>query len=276
MLREQGAAALKAQLADTIAFVELLFVRERDAEPLDTPERRAGLKQRLRKAAAAIADPDLAEAYREELQRRFDALFPAAPRAGAGRLPRRGGAARGFRGPDPRLTDAGRAGAQRLARASSRWPRRWPATRSPTPPCWSRTWTSCERHGFGDPALADLVSEIIRLRLDAEHLDTEALQRHLASRGFSALLNDIDRAAAKSGAPFIQSDVTLAVARSQWSHAFAALNRLAALEDAMDPAKAGAWPPAPALPRLIALKTERDSLRRAIKTGTIWSEDGSN
>src|SRR5262249_48789915 len=64
VLREQGVAALRSQLADTTAFVDLLFARERDAEPLDTPERRAALKQRLRRAAGAIGDADLAEAYR--------------------------------------------------------------------------------------------------------------------------------------------------------------------------------------------------------------------
>jgi DNA primase len=40
VLREQGPAALKAQLAKATPFAEALFIRERDAEPLDTPERR--------------------------------------------------------------------------------------------------------------------------------------------------------------------------------------------------------------------------------------------
>jgi DNA primase len=54
----------------------VLFERERTAaDPLDTPERRAGLKVRLRTLAAAIADPDLSAAYRQELLRRFDALW---------------------------------------------------------------------------------------------------------------------------------------------------------------------------------------------------------
>jgi DNA primase len=128
--------------------------------------------------------------------------------------------------------------------------------------------------GLGDPALVDLVSEIIRLRLEAEHLDSAMLERHLRIRGFSALLIDIDRAAAKSGAPFAQSDVTLAVARSQWSHAFSAMNRLAALENAMDQAKQALAAGAGAS-QVIALKTERDSLRRALKSGSIWDQDGS-
>jgi DNA primase len=96
----------------------------------------------------------------------------------------------------------------------------------------------------------------------------------LAARGLSALLNDVDRAAAKSGAPFNRSDVTLAAAKSQWTLAFSAMNRLAALEDAMDHAKQALAAGAGAA-QVIALKTERDSLRRALKSGTIWGEDGS-
>ena len=274
VLREAGAAALKTRLADTVAFADLLFVRERDLEPLDTPERRAGLRQRLRKAAAAIADPDLKEAYRDELQRRFDALFPVAPASGrdGGRFDARG--RRGFRGPDPRLTDAGRAAAERLSRELEPLPAALAAYALSDPAVLEPQLDELGAGGLGDPGLADLVNEIIRLRLEGDHLDTAALERHLRTRGFSALLNDIDRAASKSGAPFIQSDVTLAVARSQWSHAFSAMNRLAALEDAMDQAKQALAAGAGAA-QVIALKTERDSLRRALKSGTIWGEDGS-
>jgi DNA primase len=270
VVREQGALALKTRLAETTPFVDLLFAHERDAEPLDTPERRAGLKQRLRKAAAAIADPDLAEAYREALQQRFDALFPAAAPVQDGARRRRD-----FRGPDPRLTEEGRAAAKRLARDLDPLAAAFAKYAIADPAVLDPHLDEFTAQGLGDPALEDLASEIIRLRLDAEHLDTGALQRHLATRGLSALLIDIDRAAAKSGAPFIQPDVTLAAARSQWSHAFSAMNRLAALEEAMDQAKQALAAGAGA-EQVIALKTERDSLRRALKTGTIWGEDGSN
>lgn len=131
-----------------------------------------------------------------------------------------------------------------------------------------------EAHGFGDPLLGELASEIIRLRLDADHLDTEALARHLRERGFVGLLTDIDRAAAKSGAPFLRSDVTLAVARSQWSHAFVVLTRMAALEKALATAKRDLAESSGAA-ALMRLKTERDKLRRAVKTGTIWTDGGS-
>jgi DNA primase len=279
VLREHGAAVLKTRLADTTPFVDLLFVRERDAEQLDTPERRAGLRQRLRKAASAITDPDLAQAYRDELQRRMDRLFPAPAPDQRGPYQRgtyqRGAYRRGPPGPDPRLTDAGRAGARRLAHDIEPMPAALASYALADPAALEPHLDELQAHGFGDPALGDLVSEIIRLRLEAEHLDTAGLERHLRARGFSALLTDIDRAASKSGAPFIQSDVTLAAARSQWTHVFSAVNRLAALEDAMDQAKQALAEGAGA-ERVIALKTERDSLRRALKSGTIFSEDGSN
>jgi len=272
VMREEGPAALRARIAETTPFVDLLFARERDAEPLDTPERRAGLRQRLRKIAASIADPDLAQAYREELQRRVDALFPVpapAEPGGRGRYLKNGPLA------DRRLTDVGRAAARSLAQALKPLSAALARCALADPAVLDPHLEALQQHGFGDPALSDLLSEIIRLRLDAERLDSEALQRHLRQRGFSALLIDIDRAAAHSGAPFIQSDVTLAAARSQWTDAYSAVNRLAALDEAVDAAKrdlaAGV-----ASGRLIALKKERDSLRRALKTGTFWLEDGSN
>ena len=129
-----------------------------------------------------------------------------------------------------------------------------------------------EARGFGDPALDELSREIVRLRLDADRLDSEALRRHLAARGFSALLIDIDRAATHAGAPFPNQGVTLAAARSQWSHAFEVLNRMAALEEALAAAKQDLAGPSGASV-LMTLKAERDTLRRAIKTGQIWTPD---
>jgi DNA primase len=272
VLRELGPAVLKSRLAETTSFAELLFVRERDAEPLDTPERRAGLKQRLRRAAGAIADPDLAAEYRDDLLRRFDALLPReAPRPAGARQP---GFARGrsFKPFDPRISDEARAAARRLSDDIDPLAAALAQGALADPEVLDEHLETLEARGFGDPGLADLTQEIIRMRLDAERLDSEALRRHLAARGYSALLTDIDRAAAKSGAPFIQSDVTLAAARSQWTHAFSVVNRLAALDEAVDVAKrelaAGSG-----AERFMTLKAERDSLRRAVKTGMIWSED---
>jgi DNA primase len=119
-----------------------------------------------------------------------------------------------------------------------------------------------------------MVKEVIRLRLEADHLDSATLGRHLASCGFSALLTDIERAAANSGAPILKDDVSLDARKSQWSRGFAALSRAAALDDALAAAK-GSLSGRADMAAFERLKAERDTLKRAIRTGTIWTGDGS-
>ncbi|HCE21385.1 MAG TPA: DNA primase, partial [Hyphomonas sp.] len=57
LIRERGPMAMGEALDGRIALSELLWLRERDAEPLDTPERQAGLEARLMQAAAQIKHP---------------------------------------------------------------------------------------------------------------------------------------------------------------------------------------------------------------------------
>lgn len=282
VLREQGPQALKAQLSQTTPFAEALFIRERDLETLDTPERRAALKGRLRHAAGLIADKDLQQAYRDDLLSRLDGLFAPARRdrgegrGDAGAPPRRREFRRGRGEFIPEgSTEAGKAAAKRLAStmASASAALAFAAVADPAV-LDDHLEDSFTAKGFGEAALAEMVKEIIRLRLEADHLDTAALRRHLASCGFSALLTDIERAAATSGAPMLKDDVSLDARRSQWSRGFAALARAAALDDAIAVAK-GNLSGREAMAAFERLKAERDALKRAIRTGTIWTEEGS-
>jgi DNA primase len=274
VLREKGALALKEQLHQTRPFVEVLFLRERDAEPLDTPERRAGLKGRLRSAAGAIQDRDLADQYRGDLLRRFDALTerfqPAGNPMARAKAPWRKGGLVAPQAP----TAEGRAAAQSLSRSLNPLAAAV-ALGAVEDPVRLDDWLEpLQAHGFGDPALDGMAKEIIRLRLGAEALDSEGLRRHLAQSGLGALLREVEKAALKSGAPFLAQELTLADARALWSQAFEALARVAALEGALASGKTddllGTDPEA-----FRRLKGERDALRRAIKSGTIWSGDAS-
>jgi DNA primase len=284
VLREQGPAALRQQLSTATAFVDALFRREQALEPLDTPERRAGLKGRLRAAAGQIADKDLAQAYREALLERYDALSPR-PAGLSALRPRRPTQARSGRGrrwgEAPALDDGpptpeGRAAAKRLSTGPEPLPAAL-AKYAVNDPIVLDGHLEDEftAQGFGDPGLAKLTQEIIRERLHSEHLDSGGLARHLASCGFSTLLTDIDRAAASSGAPFLGKDVFLEAARSQWSVGFSALVRLAALEESLDAAKRNLGGAGSGASALMRIKAERDTLRRAIRMGTIWGGDGS-
>jgi len=272
ILREQGAAALKSQLAATTPFVDALFRRERDAVATETPEQRAGLRKRLREAAGAIADSDLLTEYRQALNTRYDAQFaapPPPPRAERGPWRGRGKGGEPVIGPS---TPEGRAGARQLTRTVKSVPAALARWAIHDPGVLDDHLEAFEARGFGDPTLSDLAGAIIRLRLSSERLDSEGLQRHLADSEFSALLIDIDRAATLAGAPFMKPDVTLAAARSQWSRAFEALSRLAALDEALTAAREDLVGGKDSSAHR-QFKIERDRLRRAVETGTIWTED---
>jgi DNA primase len=289
VLREQGPAALKAQLAETTPLAEALFVRERDLEPLDTPERRTALKIRLRQAAGAVTDGELAQAYRQELLERFEALFPSSrPRDGVRGEPgpRDGARGRGRPGPGSRWrgsgmtgemppTPEGKAAAKRLATALDPMAAALVKGAIADPAVLEGHLEELEQLGFGEPALAELAKEIIRLRLEGDVLDTGALARHLAGKGYGGLLSEVDKAAGRSGAPFLDSNLSPSDARAQWSHAFGSMTRMAALEDALSSAKAE-LEDADDAARLVRLKTERDALKRAIRTGTIWTDGGNS
>lgn len=274
VLREQGPAALKAQLAKTTRFAEALFIRERDAEPLETPEQRTSLKARLRKLAATIADPDLAQAYKEDLLSRYEQLWPtrqpvytvgAAGRELAKRRwdkDRNGissaGATPEGKDASARLRRSPRPLAAALALAAVR-----------DPSVIDDKIELVGARGFGDEKLDGLAQELVRLRYEADGLEFDAAQRHLQARGFGpAVMSMLEQDAGRAGAsaPFLQA--TGERARDLWRQAFDLLMELESLERAVEAA-------ARDLDRdhdsstLISLKAERDHKRRVLNSD--WS-----
>jgi len=75
LVRARGPAAFEALLEKPESLVDRLWAHEHAAEPLDTPEQRAGLKRRLMTHADAIADPDVRHEYQAEFRRRVEDLF---------------------------------------------------------------------------------------------------------------------------------------------------------------------------------------------------------
>lgn len=81
LVKKSGPKALAALLEASEPLVERLWRSEVAAGPLDTPEDRAGLKQRLGAHLANIADAEIRRHYADAFRERFDALFAAKPRA---------------------------------------------------------------------------------------------------------------------------------------------------------------------------------------------------
>ena len=75
LVKAGGAMAIESLLADTEPLVDRLWSTEFAAEALDTPEQRAGLRQRLGELAAGIADASVRSEYQAEFRRRFDDHF---------------------------------------------------------------------------------------------------------------------------------------------------------------------------------------------------------
>jgi DNA primase len=81
LLRAQGPLALRAVLGAARPLVEVLWQRETDGKPVDTPERRTALRAGLRAAAGEIRHPELREEYLAEMVGRFEALCGYRPAA---------------------------------------------------------------------------------------------------------------------------------------------------------------------------------------------------
>ena len=75
LIRARGPAAMGEALTGRIALSELLWMRERDAEAVDTPERQAGLESRLMAAAGQIQHPGVRAAYERDLRARMKDYF---------------------------------------------------------------------------------------------------------------------------------------------------------------------------------------------------------
>ena len=279
VLREQGPAALKAQLARSTAFAEALFIRERDAEPLDTPERRTALKVRLRKLAAAIADPDLAQAYKEDLLGRFEQLWPTRePVYTVGAAGRALSRARWDkrRAPAQGSTPEARDASVRLRRSAKPLAAALALAAVRDPGVIDEKIELVGARGFGDEKLDALAQELVRLRYEADGLEFDAALRHLQSRGFTPQdLETLEQDARRAGvsAPFLEA--TGERARELWRQAFDLLMQLEALERAVETAARDLDRDHDAT-TLVNLKTERDLLRKLINTDWSRPEDSAS
>lgn len=75
LVRSKGAAAFATAIEGARPLIETLWAHELAAAPLDTPERRAGLKQRLDALIGAIQHPDVRPHYGHAFHERYRALF---------------------------------------------------------------------------------------------------------------------------------------------------------------------------------------------------------
>ncbi|MEO1489333.1 MAG: DNA primase [Pseudomonadota bacterium] len=115
LIKERGPQAMEELLTRPGSLLDTLWEFERDAQPLTSPEAKAGLKARLMEHVDTIQESDVRALYRRELLDRFSAFAypPRPPRARSNTSWRAGDAA------PQRLTPAARAALQNVASGAS-------------------------------------------------------------------------------------------------------------------------------------------------------------
>ncbi|MBR7620670.1 DNA primase [Phenylobacterium sp. 20VBR1] len=222
VLREHGAAVLRAQLTKTIQFVERLYERERDAEPLATPEQRAGFKARLRQAAATITDKDLAEEYRGDLFQRFYEQFRRQTFSGPGNKFDFAASLRGLLDKNTLqiLQDRIRQVNAAVALAAVDHPK------------WLQTHVEqfAER-GFGDKRLNPLVQPLLDA-IQEDDCDKSLVLLNVKNEGVKDLLDKTEKTARESGSfPFLDADEFSESAKNYWDACFNAIVQLSEIEN---------------------------------------------
>lgn len=98
LAREGGAPAMTRVLDAALPLIDVLWAREMEAGPLETPEQRAGFERRLRQTLRIIKDETLQRHYRDAIDARLSELFRGGRQRGGGRPVSRGSGYAGTQG----------------------------------------------------------------------------------------------------------------------------------------------------------------------------------
>lgn len=276
VLRELGAPGLKKALAQTTPFSALLFEREREeVGPLDTPEKEAQLVASLRKAAATIADPELARTYKEFLVNAFyqHVRPPEAERKQAHRTlyrDRRARAAADL----TRVTPEARSAAATLSQA----PR--PLVAAVVEGLIAHPEVVREKsellgvQGVGDNGLDRLIGDLIPLIEDLGDAAESLVRARLASMGHEDTLRRIERTAPLAHARFLDRTLPEIEAGRDLIRALELVQEAVSLSRALEELKGDLMADAPLDSRAFSqLKAERDAAARALIAGQLWPEE---
>lgn len=273
LLKAQGPQALLDLLSGATPLIEALWQAERDAQPLATPEAKAGLKARLLAHVDAIADTDIRALYRRELLDRFGAwAYPA-------RTPReqRGSFRRGAAQPE-RLSPttahrlnraAGGAGEKLLGAAIAGFLR--------YPEALPRHVDALARLSPADSRMAALVDVLLELADHGQALDRAGIATILIER---KLLPPAIRDYAGLPFAFLAGDADPVAARADLAEAMALLVERPALEAALAAAEGRfAEDPEGSVAEIARLRETRLALERRMMqraTARAGAEDGTN
>lgn len=207
LFRSAGAESLAALVSGALPALDRLFARELAAEPLDSPEGKAGLRKRLRALARRIADGETGREYDQALQALANqALAEARPAYSAGDRKR------GRDRPAPPVRPG--AELQALARAQLGGRRRSDAATVESILQLGLRRPALLEHGgdrladlpIDDPELDQIRHAILDLLVAGAPVDQTVLCNHLASVGHGSASARAARWSCPVGEPHTHSD----------------------------------------------------------------------
>ncbi|MGE0844901.1 MAG: DNA primase [Flavobacteriaceae bacterium] len=201
ILRESGAEALRATLENPRGLADMLWGRESEAGPLDTPERRAAFEARLGAAVRQISDDTVRRYYGQDMRERLNALVTPqqGPRGGRRETRRDDYPRSGWRMPD---------GRRQVQRASERLIRQIRARALPGrevallmtainhPSIIAERAEALAGIEFTAPELASVAHRMIDLAMEGAADDPGAVRAAIIHGGQEQLLARMDAAAA--------------------------------------------------------------------------------
>ncbi len=192
LVRSAGPQAFEQLLSAAQPLADRIWHHELAAEPLETPEARAGLKRRLSDLAATIQDGNVRHEYVSEFRNRFDAHFAPAQRSFTPRAQIRGKPGQRWQPPEPppspTVQALGATGIDRvLAKAVLAGLIRHPAE-------IARHMEVLSSLRLADDALGRLFEAVVDVALEDQALDTARLRTILAASGFDSVASELLRA----------------------------------------------------------------------------------
>lgn len=192
LVRSAGPQAFEQLLSAAQPLADRIWSHELAAEPLETPEQRAGLKRRLSDLAGTIQDSNVRHEYVTEFRNRCDAHFAPPPRAFTPRTQTRGKAGQRWQPPEPppspTVLALGATGIDRvLAKAVLAGLIRHPAE-------IARHIEILSSMRLADDALGRLFEAVVDVALEDQALDTDRLRTILAQSGFDSMASELLRA----------------------------------------------------------------------------------
>ncbi|MGV1014189.1 MAG: DNA primase [Methyloceanibacter sp.] len=121
LVRSAGPRAFAEVLKAARPLIDIVWLRERSAHAIDTPERRAAFEARLEHLLAEIGNTRVRDHYRREVKNRLFALWREQPARGGGPRPGRPAKPAGRSGPAPLSSAHGFAATVTLALVNHPW-----------------------------------------------------------------------------------------------------------------------------------------------------------